>query len=329
MMNRSLTTFAIVFAILSFVLGDAHAKRMGGGRSVGKQQSALVDRAPTAAPAAPAGATTPNASNAPRSAEAPPRTVPGSTGGSRLLGPLAGIAGGLGIAALLGYFGVGGELAAVVGSLMVLALFVVLLMLLWRLLRGRAPQPRMQPVYAQHGLSADTVSALGREGMVYPQPSAPLRLEATVQPGAGLRPIAARSRFGIPEGFDTLSFVRSAKIYFVRLQAAWDTGNLADIREFTSPEMYAEIAHQLDERGAAPNRTDVVTLDADVLGVTSTDDTHMASVRFYGMLREDPDAPATAFDEVWNLTKPVVGNAGWVLAGIQQVQTQTPYQVEA
>ena len=323
MMNRRLTIFAIVIAILSFVLGDAHAKRMGGGRNVGKQQSALVEREPAAAPApaAPAGA------NTPRNAEAP-RTVPGNTGGSRLLGPLAGIAGGLGIAALLGYFGVGGELAAVVGSLMVLALFVVLIMLVWRLLRGRAPQPRMQPVYAQHGLSPDTVSALGREGMVYPQPSAPLRLEATVQPGAGLRPIAARSRFGIPEGFDTLSFARTAKIYFVRLQAAWDAGNLADIREFTSPEMYAEIARQLDERGAAPNRTDVVTLDADVLGVTSTDDLHMASVRFYGMLREDPDAPAAAFDEVWNLTKPVAGNGGWVLAGIQQVQTETPYQVE-
>lgn len=324
MMNRSLATLTIVVAILGFVANDAYAKRIGSARSVGKQQSALVEReaAPTAAPTAPTSA------GAARGGE-PARNVPSAAGGSRWLGPLAGIAGGLGIAALLGYMGVGGELAAVVGSLIVLALFVMLLMLLWRMLRTRTPHPRMQPVYAQHGLSPDTVSSLGREGMVYPQPSAPLRFEATVQPGAGLQPIAARSRFGIPEGFDTISFVRNAKIYFVRLQAAWDAGHLADIREFTSPEMYAEIARQLEERGAAPNRTDVVTLDADVLGVTSTHDLHMASVRFYGMLREDPDAPAAAFDEVWNLTKPISGNAGWVLAGIQQVQTEPPYQVEA
>ena len=164
--------------------------------------------------------------------------------------------------------------------------------------------------------------------MVYPQPSAPLRFDATVQPGAGLRPIEARSRFGIPEGFDTEGFARNAKIYFVRLQAAWDAGNLPDIREFTSAEMFDEIKRQLDERGDASNRTDVVTLDAEVLGVTGNDREHMASVRFHGMLREELDGPAIAFDEVWNLTKPAVGNGGWVLAGIQQVQSQQPYQVE-
>jgi predicted lipid-binding transport protein (Tim44 family) len=45
----------------------------------------------------------------------------------------------------------------------------------------------------------------------------------------------------------------------------------------------------------------------------------MISVRFHGLIREEQDAPAQDFDEVWNLTKPVDGSSGWVLAGIQQM----------
>jgi predicted lipid-binding transport protein (Tim44 family) len=46
----------------------------------------------------------------------------------------------------------------------------------------------------------------------------------------------------------------------------------------------------------------------------------MASVRFYGVIREGVGANAQPFDEIWNLTKPSVGAGGWVLAGIQQNQ---------
>ncbi len=321
-MKRILTMAAIVIALLGLVATEASAKRMGSGRTMGKQQSAIVERDATpSAPSTPARAA-PNAANT----GAVPGQVAGS-GSSRWLGPVAGIAAGLGIAALLGYIGLSEPVAAILGNLIVVALVVMVLMMIWRALRSRGTPTRMQPAYAQRALSPETVSTLGREGMVYPQPSAPLRLEATVHPGAGLRPISAPSRFGIPEGFDITAFVRNAKVYFVRLQAAWDAGDMADIREFTTAQMCEEIGRQLEERGATPNRTDVVTLDAEVLGVTSTADEHMASVRFHGMLRENVDGPAESFDEVWNLTKPVAGNGGWVLAGIQQIQTESPYQV--
>jgi predicted lipid-binding transport protein (Tim44 family) len=123
----------------------------------------------------------------------------------------------------------------------------------------------------------------------------------------------------VPAGFDTDAFVRNAKVYFVRLQDAWDRGNVNDIREFTTPEMFAEVKLDVDARGSAPNRTDVVQLNADLLGVEDRANEYLASVRFHGLIRESEGAAAEPFVEVWNLSKQKSGNEGWLLAGIQQV----------
>jgi len=114
-------------------------------------------------------------------------------------------------------------------------------------------------------------------------------------------------------------FLRHTKTYFIRLQAAWDRADINDIREFTTPEMFGELKLQLQERGATPNVTDVVTLDAELLGIETTSNEYLASVKFSGMIKESEHAPAEAFTEVWNLSKPLSGQSGWVLAGIQQV----------
>jgi predicted lipid-binding transport protein (Tim44 family) len=123
----------------------------------------------------------------------------------------------------------------------------------------------------------------------------------------------------IPAGFDAEGFVRIAKLNFVRLQAANDAKNLDDIREFVAPEMFAEIKIQMDERGNAPQQTDVVTLNAELLEVVTESSRYIASVHFSGMIRETVGAAAMPFNEVWNLTKPTEGGKGWVVAGIQQV----------
>jgi predicted lipid-binding transport protein (Tim44 family) len=102
------------------------------------------------------------------------------------------------------------------------------------------------------------------------------------------------------------------------MQAAWDKADAQDIREFTTPEMFAELKMQLTERGASANHTDVVSLDAELMGVETVADEHLASVRFNGMVKEDEQASAEAFNEIWVLSKPVSGNGGWLLAGIQQ-----------
>ena len=129
--------------------------------------------------------------------------------------------------------------------------------------------------------------------------------------------------WGIPTDFDVTGFLRHSKTYYIRLQAAWDKADINDIREFTTPEMFGELRLQLQERGAAANVTDVVTLEAELLGIETIGNDYLASVKFSGTVREDQQtSPATAavassFAEVWNLSKPTSGQGGWILAGIQ------------
>ena len=130
---------------------------------------------------------------------------------------------------------------------------------------------------------------------------------------------APSSSWEVPADFDATGFLRNAKVYFVRLQAAWDARNLVDIREFTTPEAFAEIRVQVDEQKAANDKTEVVALDAQLLGVETGAHDYLASVRFSGAIRENDMPAAEPFVEVWNLTKPKSGRTGWLLAGIQQI----------
>ena len=123
----------------------------------------------------------------------------------------------------------------------------------------------------------------------------------------------------IPAGFDSEGFLRIAKVNFVRLQAANDAKNMDDIREFVAPEMFAEIKMEMAERGNTPQQTDVVTLNAELLEVVTEGNRHVASVHFSGMIREVAGTAATPFNEVWNLSKPVSGDKGWLISGIQQL----------
>ena len=150
--------------------------------------------------------------------------------------------------------------------------------------------------------------------------NSPLNVPPQVVPQGGIAssadvPAAAH----VPADYDTEAFLRVAKLNFVRLQAANDVKNLDDIREFVSPELFSEIKMQMDERGNAPQQTDVVTLNADLLEVTTESHRHIASVHFSGTISEVVSVAAAPFDEIWNLSKSVDGNGGWVVAGIQQL----------
>jgi predicted lipid-binding transport protein (Tim44 family) len=133
------------------------------------------------------------------------------------------------------------------------------------------------------------------------------------QPAASGAVVAAEPR--VPAGFDTDGFLRAAKMNFIKLQVANDSGRLDEIREFTTREMYDEL--RSDTQHAA--QTDVVALNADLLELATEQDKHWASVRFSGMVRETPDTEPVGFEEVWNLVKPADGSSGWLLAGIQQM----------
>jgi predicted lipid-binding transport protein (Tim44 family) len=132
-----------------------------------------------------------------------------------------------------------------------------------------------------------------------------------------------RSQFqpNIPAGFDATGFVKQAKLSFMNLQKANDTGDLETLRDMSTDEMFTLFKSQIDSRFGVKQRTEVVTLAADLLEVVTENAMHVASVRFAGMIKDDGEAVAAPFEEVWNLQKPVSGGAGWMLAGIQQVAT--------
>ena len=286
MKNMFIAAFMTIIA-LGFGIGDAEAARLGGSKSVGMQRQSLAPRPASPAQAAPA-------------APSAPVGAPAATPKRNWLGPLAGLAAGLGIAALLSKFGMGAGMA----NMLMIALLAMAAVFVFKWLSRRnasAAQPAGSLQYAGGSCSAMT-----------PPPQA--------TPSFGSSATAATiPAQRIPADFDTTAFLRIAKLNFVRLQASNDAKNLDDIREFVSPELFAEIKMQMDERGNVPQQTDVVTLNADLLEVTTESNRHIASVHFSGTIREIVSAAAAPFDEIWNLSKPVDGNQGWVVAGIQQL----------
>ena len=303
-MKKLLSLLAVVFTLgLSTVAMDADAaKRMGSGKSLGMQRQAAPDKSPNASPSQTAAA--PAAAGAAGAAAAPKRSW---------MGPLAGLAAGLGLAALASHLGFGEELA----SMLMFGLLAAGIMVAFGFfMRKRAAA--QQPMAARSG------------GMQYaPAGAAPAATAyKTAMPASGGSMIGAALGSNvtptaggrIPADFDAAGFSRNAKVNFIRLQAASDIGNLDDIREFTTPEMFAELKMELAERGGAAQHTDVVSIEADVIDVEEGADRYVVSVRFTGMIREEAGAAAESFSEVWHLVKPRQGAGGWLLAGIQQVQ---------
>jgi predicted lipid-binding transport protein (Tim44 family) len=136
--------------------------------------------------------------------------------------------------------------------------------------------------------------------------------------------LPANRRWAIPPGFDVDGFLSAAKDSFVMLQAAWDRSNMAALRATMTDGMLAEIQGQLTERErqstGGTSTTEVVVLDALLLGIEQLPGEYMASVEFSGLIREDRSAGPSPFREVWNMTKPDDGSTGWLVAGVQALQ---------
>jgi predicted lipid-binding transport protein (Tim44 family) len=254
-----------------------------------------------------------------RAQPAPTPTPAAQPNRSRWLGPIAGLAAGLGIAALLSHFGLGEAFAGAMANFIVIALIAMVAIWLIRKFFGRK-RDASAPAYAGGAAgSAPTLNAGGTGYSQEPRYSAPPSGSYLEPQGNPLNTPRIETAAAVPANFDTDAFLRNAKVYFVRLQEAWDAGNMADIREFTTPEMFAEVKIDLDARGAERNQTDVVQLNAEMLGVEDRGDEYLASVRFSGLIRETIGSAAEPFVEIWNLSKSTKTGEGWLLAGIQQV----------
>ncbi len=323
--------WTVVFAVWLALAGmnaDA-AKRLGGGKSIGKQSSNVAQR--EASPAAPSAPTQNVTTAAPAPAPAAPVAAPRRPWGAML----GGVAAGLGLAWLAHSLGLGEAFGQV---LMFALLAMTVLMLVGWVMRRR--QAAIAP--SQSGPFAFQGAGTGVPVPVSPRPYRPENVgnDASARPwernsmafdassaasGSMIGSALMGSQsWGVPAGFDSQGFLQAAKTNFVTLQAAWDKSDIPALRAMMTDAMLAEIQAQLAEReahtGSSPNHTDVVMIDARLLGIEEMSDEYMASVEFSGMIREEPSAGPSPFREVWNMTKPKSGSSGWLVAGVQALQ---------
>jgi predicted lipid-binding transport protein (Tim44 family) len=283
---------AFVIALLAAVVlvpPEAEAKRFGGGMSLGKQYSA-----PRAAPQRQVQQAAPARSQA--------AANPAASGGSRWLGPLAGLAAGGLLAAL--FFGDAFEGLQVMDLLLIAGLIFGGVMLFRAMRRGSTPSPAAAGAYG---------GPQGDQGPVG---------DFTMPPTVGsAAPADLAGEDEAPGWFDGPGFVEGAKTHFIRLQAAWDEADFRDIREYTTPQLFAELKRERERLEGERQLTEVVTLDAELLGVRREDDVAVASVAFSGLIREEESGTANRFREIWHVQHPWGSREGdWLITGIQQAE---------
>ena len=318
---------SILALVLTFASVSAEAARLGGGRSIGRQSSNVTQR--QVAPAQ--GAVRPTA---------PAPTAPAVPAPKRPWGAmLGGLAAGLGLAWLANSMGMGGAF----GQVLMFALLAMLVMLAVRwFMRSRqaaqSPDAANAPFAFQGATPTNVIQMpasyrpenVGNDASARPWETSKALGFDTLKAndaasgsmiGSGL---TGSQSWGVPAGFDAEGFLKSAKANFVSLQAAWDKADFNALRSMTTDTMLKELQAQIAERETHPDRavnlTEVVMIEAQLLGIEDTDDDYLASVEFSGMIREEPSASASPFREVWNMAKPKNGHSGWLVAGVQALQ---------
>lgn len=314
-------SMAVAGATFTFTPADADARRLGGGKAAGMQRQMPAKPADTTPNTPPQQAANPT----PAPANAAPAAAPAAAGAAAAagkrswLGPIAGIAAGLGIAALLSHLGLGEAFANML-TLVLLAVvaFFVVRWLLRRFAGGGQAAPRgMQYAGAGAPIGGTDAARTHDAGAPMQRSALPASLDVPAARDAAAQPSASASASVAPDGFDAQAFERIAKMIFIRLQAAHDAGQVDDLRKFTTPELFASLRADLLERGDTTQQTDVLQLDAQVVDTAQQDDQWIVTVRFRGLIREQADAAAEPFDELWHLVKPVDGSREWAIAGIQ------------
>lgn len=321
-----MSSFWSVLLVCAMAVGaqGAWAKRLGGGLSVGKQSPNVTQRssaapAPQAAPqGAPANSAAAARPSTPASAAAATQRPWGAM--------LGGLAAGLGLAWLASSLGFGEGLA----QFMMFPLLAAVMFAFVRLfLARRAPAARSSGLALQSASSSGTsqfapatprgysTKNVGNDASARPWES------SCDEPMIG-KALNGAQAYGIPAGFDVDGFLQASKTNFVSLQDAWDRSDIASLRAMMTDGMLEQIKTQLAERehavGGSANKTEVVLLEAQLLGIEETDAGYMASVEFSGLIREDVSAGPNPFREIWNITRPKSGSGGWLVAGVQALQ---------
>ena len=319
---------ALLVAFLMVLPPEADARRMGGGKSLGQQSGNVSQR--NAAPANNPGAPTQNANSATNkpAPAAPAAAAPKKPWGAML----GGLAAGLGLAWLAHSLGLGEGFGQILMfALLAMAAFAIFKMVM-RARSGARSAPAAASPFAFQGAGAGSPSP---ESAPLPRGYSPNNVgnDASARPWEGSNmaggsmigsALAGSQNWGVPEGFDAAGFIEAAKRNFTTLQAAWDRSDVSTLRSMMTDEMLSEIRSQLAERethrGDEPNHTEVLMIEAQLLGIEDLGEAYMASVEFSGMIREEPSSGPSPFREVWNMTKAKSGASGWLVAGVQALQ---------
>jgi len=301
-MTKFLSVLAVLFGF-SMVAVDTEAARVGGGKNSGRQSSS--------AQSAPAQKTTPP--------QATPTPAAPQSGMSKWLGPLAGLAAGIGLASLLG----SGGLGAAMGGLLMVILLAGVAFVIYRLIKAKSqPQSQSPLSYAGAGNMGNTSAPLpqAQPAQFTGNAAAPGSLAATVggaPVGSSAAPISAMAQQRWPADFDAAAFERQAISGFNRLQAANDAGDASTLRDFLTPELFKDLEADMKASWGGNQKTEAVDLKAEVLEVVTEGGVYVASVKFSGQIREN--GVLNPLNEMWHMEKPVNGSSGWRVAGIQQV----------
>jgi predicted lipid-binding transport protein (Tim44 family) len=321
-MKTWLMALTVAALAVATVAPDAQAKRLGAGKSTGMQRDMPARTAPDAPAGKPA---TPAQSSPQQAGQGAAAAAPGAAAAAApkrsWMGPLAGLAAGLGIAALMSHLGMGEAM----GNMLMIALLAVAAFFVIRLLMRRfgPQQPATATPFSAAGGNPGGATQVAWPSQASGAATAPAALAPEAELPAASEPLPqakpAAAKAFVPASFDHESFERAAKLIFIRLQAANDSGDLDDLRSFTTPEMFAEVRLAIQERGAAKQHTDVQRVEVQVLDVAQEAERQVVSVRFHGDVVEEAGAAPTAFNEVWHLVKPQDDSRSWAVAGIEQL----------
>ncbi len=316
-MKNLLVAISMTVAALTLTLAphDVDAKRLGAGKPAGMQRQAPANAAPQNAPAQAARPTAP----APA-----PAAVPATPPKRNWLGPLAGVAAGIGLASLFGSMG-GGGMGGSGGGMGIFSMLLLAGVAFFaiRFVMNRMRGGASSPMGGSQLAGAGGPAMGGWQPQAAPAPVALQRETLDAAPAAGFGalggPAPATAAIAIPGGMATADFERLAKMVFIRLQAANDSNNIDDLRKFTTPELFASLRLDLQDRGAAKQQTDVVQIDAQVVETVRENAQDIVSVRFHGLIREEAGAGAEPFNELWHLVRPADGQGDWSIAGITPI----------
>lgn len=304
-MKKLLTFLTLSFITFAFTLQTAEAKRFGMGGSYGYSKKIPPKQFGQASkPKADPQATKPVAAQGGKAAGQP-------SGASRWLGPLAGLAAGGLLAAML--FGDGFENIQIMDML----IFGLIAFLLFKLFASRRRQAA--EATADH---ADAAGAMHRTSqseasVQHFQAQAPTQSSFTPGNEGGSIIGSALSEqaehvSAAPSWFDEQSFLEAAKHNFVEVQKAWDKGDLAEIQSYCSPELFEQLRTHVQPN---VNHTEVDTLYAEIADMAVEGDDFIISIRFSGFIKEEGNLHA--FNEIWHLRRPADGSGNWEIMGIQ------------